>query len=150
MQQHHAQLRNTTTKTLSVLHGTLGRVVQNLRADGVFIESTAVHMDVYWNDEQSWHLHEDFDNLYGIGRQVYHSDFRVEGKNCYTENELIKVIGTEITPFNYNFIIDSSVTKSIVFNNRYFLDANTRRVMTHKMRDGKTSVFQIQDFVRVG
>lgn len=118
--------------------------------DGVFIESTAVHMDVYWIAEDMWHLHEDFENLYGIGRQVYDSDFRVVGKNCYAENALIKVVGTEITPYNYNFIIDSAVTQSIVFNNHYFLDPNTRRIMTHKMRDGKTTVFQIQDFVRVG
>lgn len=118
--------------------------------DGVFIESTAVHMEVYWTGEDSWHLHEDFDNLYGVGQQVYDSDFRVVGNNCYAENELIKVVGTALTPYNYNFIIDSAVTKSIVFNNHYFLDPNNRRIMTHKMRNGQTIVFQIQDFVRVG
>jgi hypothetical protein len=61
-----------------------------------------------------------------------------------------QVVGTGITAYNYNFIIDSAVTRSMVYNNHYFLDANTRRIMTHKLRDGKTTVFQIQDFVRVG
>ena len=89
---------------------------------GEFLESTAVHMNVHWSGPDTWHLHEDFDNLYGIG----------------------------ITAYNYNFIIDSAVTRSMVYNNHYFLDANTRRIMTHKLRDGKTTVFQIQDFVRVG
>jgi hypothetical protein len=62
---------------------------------------------------------------------------------------MISLEGTELTAFNYVFTIDSSVTKSIVYNNHYFLDPNTRRIITHKVRDGKTNLFQIQDFVRV-
>ena len=32
---------------------------------GNFLEASAVHMDVYWVDENTWHLHEDFEKLYG-------------------------------------------------------------------------------------
>lgn len=118
--------------------------------DGAFLGCTAVHMDVYWVDETTWHLREEFDQLWETqSRQVYDGDFRVEGNNCYAENALIKVIGTALTAHNYNFIIDSAVSKSLVLNNHYFLDPDTRRIITHKMRDGKTTIFQIQDFVRI-
>ena len=30
---------------------------------GVFLESSAVHMDVYWKDAITWHLHEHFENF---------------------------------------------------------------------------------------
>ena len=39
--------------------------------------------------------------------------------------------------------------ESTVYNNHYFIDPNNRRIITHKVRDGKTLIFQIQDFVRV-
>ena len=38
---------------------------------------------------------------------------------------------------------------NIVYNNHYFLNSDTRRIITHKVRDNKTSLFQIQDFARV-
>jgi hypothetical protein len=41
------------------------------------------------------------------------------------------------------------VSNTIVYNNHYFIDPNTRRIITHKVRDGATHLFQIQDFVRV-
>ena len=44
---------------------------------GNFLESSAVHMDVYWIDENTWHLHEDFEQLYGYGPAVYHTDIKV-------------------------------------------------------------------------
>ena len=47
------------------------------------------------------------------------------------------------------FTIDSRVSANIVYNNHYFLDPDTRRIITHKVRDGKTNLFQIQDFARV-
>ncbi|HRA53205.1 MAG TPA: hypothetical protein PLQ83_06080 [Thermoflexales bacterium] len=137
-------------KPYQVFMGRWEGLCKTFSPEGVFLESTAVHMNVHWSGPDTWHLHEEFDNLYGVGPQVYHSDFKVVGKNCFAENAMIKVIGTGITAYNYNFIIDSAVTRSLVYNNHYFLDANTRRIMTHKLRDGKTTVFQIQDFVRVG
>ena len=36
-----------------------------------------------------------------------------------------------------------------LYNNHYFLDPDTRRIITHKVRDGKTHCFQIQDFTRI-
>jgi hypothetical protein len=118
--------------------------------EGEFIEGAAVHMDVYWTSENSWHLHEEFDNFYGLGKPVtFHSDITVRGKFCFGESELVKLEGAGLTPFNYVFTIWSAVSQTTVYNNHYFLDPNNRRILTHKVRDGKTNIFQIQDFVRV-
>jgi hypothetical protein len=117
---------------------------------GEFIEAAVVHMDVYWNEVgKSWHLMEDFENLYEVGKTVFHTDIFVEGKYCWAVSDQLSLEGTELTPFNYVFVIDSKVSNTLVFNNHYFLDPNTRRIITHKLQNGKTYVFQIQDFVRI-
>lgn len=116
---------------------------------GNFLESSAVHMDVYWIDDTTWHLHEHFENLYQVGDTTFHSDINVEGKRCFSKNDMISLEGTELTPFNYVFTIDSGVTKTTVLNNHYFINPDTRRIITHKMKEGKTHIFQIQDFVRI-
>lgn len=116
---------------------------------GEFKESTAVHMDVYWLDDTTWHLHEHFENLYGAGETIFDTPIKVEGKRCFASSELISLEGTELTPYNYIFTIDSQVTKTTVYNNHYFIDPNTRRILTHKVRDGKSHIYQIQDFTRV-
>ena len=117
--------------------------------DGQFIESTQVDMDVYWQDETTWHLHEHFLNLYEAGETTFHTDIKVEGKRCFAKSDMISLEGTELTPYNYVFTFDSGVTNTTVLNNHYFLDQNTRRIITHKMREGKTHIFQIQDFTRI-
>lgn len=119
---------------------------------GDFIESSAVHMDVYWTTEKQtkWHLHEHFDDLYEVGETVFHSDITVNGRFCTGENDYVKIEGTMLTPYNYVFTIWSNVSKTTVYNNHYFIDENNRRIITHKVRDEQTHIFQIQDFVRVG
>ena len=116
---------------------------------GEFLDASTVHMDVYWNDEHSWHLHEHFENLYEVGETTFHTDIKVEGKYCHAESDQISIWGSELTPFNYVFTIDSKISKTLVYNNHYFIDPNNRRIITHKVRDGKTHLFQIQDFVRI-
>jgi hypothetical protein len=116
---------------------------------GEFVEASAVHMNVYWVDERTWHLHEHFEKLFGVGEAVFHTDIKVEGKRCFAENEQLRLSGTELTPFNYVFTIDSAVSKTTVYNNHYFLNEDTRRILTHKVRGGETNIFQVQDFVRV-
>ena len=117
---------------------------------GNFLEAAAVHMNVYWIDENSWHLHEHFENLYGFGESDLHSDISVEGKYCHGANDVVSIEGSEITPDNYVFTIVSKLSNSTVYNNHYFIDKNSRRIITHKVRDGETLIYQIQDFVRVG
>ena len=117
---------------------------------GEYLEATAVHMWVYWVSENTWHLHEEFDNLYGVGPVTFHSDIHVDGKFCHGENDLIKLWGTGLTPYNYVFTIESGVSGTTVYNNHYFLDPNKRRIITHKLRDGVDDIFQIQDFTRFG
>jgi hypothetical protein len=117
--------------------------------EGEFLESTAVHMDVYWVDDTTWHLYEHFENLYSVGETKFHTDIKVVGKRCHAESDQLRLTGTELAPFNYVFTIDSSISKTTVYNNHYFLDPNTRRILTHKVRGEKTQIFQVQDFVRV-
>ena len=62
---------------------------------------------------------------------------------------MIEVHASELTPYNYVFAIDSKVSNTMVYNNHFFLDPNTRRIITHKVRNGKTHIYQIQDFVRI-
>jgi hypothetical protein len=121
-------------------------------AAGDFVEASAVHMDVYWKDAQTWHLHEHFENLYEVGETTFHTDITVDappGKRCYAESPQLRLSGTELTAHNYVFTIESAISKTTVYNNHYFLDPDTRRIITHKVRDGRTHLFQIQDFVRV-
>jgi len=118
--------------------------------EGDFLEASAVHMDVYWTDTTTWHLHEDFDNLYEVGKTVSHTNISVSGKTCRGDSLLVRLEGAMLTPYNYVFTFWSGVSGTIVYNNHYFLDANNRRILTHKIREGKTHIFQIQDFVRVG
>ena len=118
-------------------------------AAGEYIESSAVHMDVRWIDDDTWHLHEHFENLYGVGETTYDTPITVEGKRCFATSAMIDLEGAELTPFNYVFTIHSRVSASTVYNNHYFLDRDTRRIITHKVRGGQTHIFQIQDFARV-
>jgi hypothetical protein len=119
---------------------------------GEFIEASAVHMDCYWLDEARtrWHLHEHFENLYEVGETVYHTDLIVQDRMVFGDSPMVRIEGTMLTPYNYVFTILSAVTRTTVYNNHYFLNPETRRIITHKVRDGKTHIFQIQDFVRVG
>jgi len=121
-------------------------------AAGEFIEASAVHMDCYWVNEEktTWHLHEHFENLYEVGETVYHTDLHVKDKFVHGESDIVRIEGSMLTPYNYVFTIWSGVTDTTVYNNHYFIDPNNRRIITHKIRDGKTHVYQIQDFVRVG
>ena len=79
--------------------------MQDFDTDGNFIEASAVHMDVYWVDENTWHLHEHFDNLYGVGETVHHTDINVDGNRCFASNEMLSLEGTKLTAFNYVFTI---------------------------------------------
>ncbi len=124
-------------------------VCKSFTPGGDFIESSAVHMDVHWLDRNTWHLHEHFENLYGVGETVFNTPITVNGKRCFANSDMIDLEGAELTPFNYVFTIHSRVSASTVYNNHYFLDRDTRRIITHKVRDQVTHVFQIQDFARV-
>jgi hypothetical protein len=117
--------------------------------EGNFLEASAVHADIYWIASDIWHFHEHFEKLYGYGEIVFHSDIKVTGKTCYGEDAQLKIEGTELTPYNYIFRVESMASQSQIFNNHYFIDPNNRRIVTHKLRDGQSHIFQIQDFVRV-
>ena len=139
----------TSTRPYQIFMGRWEGLCKSFTPRGEFKESSAVHMDVYWTGDNTWHLHEHFDNLYEVGETVFDTDITVEGNYCHAESEMINLWGTGLTPFNYVFTIDSAVSKTTVYNNHYFIDPNNRRIITHKVRDEKTHLFQIQDFVRI-
>lgn len=139
----------TTGRPYQCFMGKWEGLCKTFSAKGEYLEATAVHMDVYWIDDVTWHLHEHFENLYEVGETVFHTDIKVDGKFCHAESKQISIHGTELTPNNYVFTIDSGVSNTLVYNNHYFLDPNNRRIITHKVRNGQTHIFQIQDFVRI-
>lgn len=137
------------TNAYQVFMGRWEGVCKTFDPVGNYVESTPVHMNVYWISENVWHLHEHFENLYEVGETVYHTDITVEGKFCHGRAELVSLEGSMLTPFNFIFTIDSKVSNTTVYNNHYFFDPYTRRILTHKVRNGKTHCFQVQDFARV-
>ena len=114
-------------------------------ARGAFLESSSAYMNVSWTAENTWHLHEHFDNLFEVGETVFHSDIHVEGKYCHSKNDLVSITGSELTPYNYVFSIESRVIKTLAYNNHYFLDPNTRRIITHKTWGGETHISHLPD-----
>ena len=107
-------------------------------------------MDVYWLDDNTWHLHEHFENLYEVGETTYDSPISVEGQAVlghWRNAQPARHRADGVQLCGSPLIRRSSNT--IVYNNHYFLDPNTRRIITHKVRDGETHLFQIQDFARV-
>ena len=139
----------TSTRPYQCFMGRWEGLCKTFTPKGEFQAGTAVHMDVYWTGDSIWHLHEHFDDLYEVGEVVFDTDISVEGNYCHAESDQLNIWGTRLTPFNYVFTIDSGVSNTRVFNNHYFIDDNTRRIITHKVRGGKTHLFQIQDFVRI-
>ena len=53
-------------------------------AKGEYLEASAVHMDVYWVDDVSWHLHEHFENLY----EIPYAELRSRGLETLPSNLL--------------------------------------------------------------
>ncbi|MEB3882110.1 hypothetical protein [Lyngbya sp. CCY1209] len=118
-------------------------------AGGNFLESAAVHLRADWLSDTVWRFQETWDNLYGFGKAEFDINLTVEGKTCFGADEKVSITGIGITPENYVFTIESKISQAIVYNNHYFLNSQQRRVITHKLREGKTHIFQIQDFGRV-
>jgi hypothetical protein len=48
--------------------------------EGHFLESSAVHMNVYWTGPNTWHLYEHFENLYGVGETIYETEVGDSGR----------------------------------------------------------------------
>nr|WP_290225002.1 hypothetical protein [Trichocoleus desertorum] len=117
--------------------------------EGNFLEASAVHADIHWIEPKVWQFNEHFDNLYGYGAITFNCPIRVTGKTCYGEDAQLKIRGTELTPYNYIFQVQSTISQTTIFNNHYFQDPNQRRIITHKLQNGESHIFQIQDFVRV-
>lgn len=117
--------------------------------EGNFLEASAVHADIYWVAPDVWRFNERFDHLYGYGEYVFCSDIKVTGKTCAAEDDQLTIRGTELTPYNYIFQVESRISQSSILNNHYFLDPYNRRIITHKFRNGESFIYQIQDFVRV-
>jgi len=117
--------------------------------DGNFLEATPVHMDIFWKDEETFIQTEHIENLYQVGEVNLKSEIKVNGKNAFAKTSHLHLLATELTPNTYLFRVESGASNTTLHNTHYFLNENARRVITHKMKQGETFVFQVQDFVRI-
>lgn len=116
---------------------------------GNFLESTAVHMDIAWCGENRFRQIEHIHNLYQVGEVRLVSEIAVTDKTAFAETAHLHLQATELTPTTFVFRVKSAASGTTLHNTHYFIDANTRRVITHKFKNGETFVFQVQDFARI-
>ncbi|MBK1987260.1 hypothetical protein A0J48_006880 [Sphaerospermopsis aphanizomenoides BCCUSP55] len=124
-------------------------VCRTFSPEGEFLEDTKVKIQVNWISANQWHFYEHISNLYQVGKVAYEFDVNVQGKYCYGSSPQIEIQGVQLTSTNYVFTMKSQVSQSTVYNNHYFITPDHRRIITHKLKDGVTYIFQIQDFVKV-
>jgi hypothetical protein len=123
---------------------------QTFDVDGTFLEKTPVHMDISWIDTETFSQLEHIDNLFQVGEITLRSEIRVTGKTAFAKTAHLHLQATELTPSTFLFRVESGASHTTLHNMHYFIDANNRRVITHKLKQGNTFVFQVQDFVRIG
>lgn len=116
--------------------------------NGNFLEATQVHMEIAWKDNDTFHQLEHIENLYQIGQVTLRSEIKVTGKTAFAETSHLHLQATALTPNTFLFRVKSGASHTTLHNVHYFIDANTRRVITHKIKGGETFVFQVQDFTR--
>ncbi|MBW4507841.1 MAG: hypothetical protein KME64_15195 [Scytonematopsis contorta HA4267-MV1] len=138
----------STTAPYDCFMGTWEGVCKTFNTEGEFIEESQVQIQANWVFSDLWHFREHFSNLFEFGEVTFELDFQVTEKSCYASSDLLQIEGVQLTPTNYHFTIESQATQSIVYNTHYFITPEKRRVITHKIKNGKTYVFQIQDFIR--
>lgn len=116
---------------------------------GNFLESTAVHMEIEWINSEKFRQLEHIKNLYQVGEVTLKSEISVNGKTAFAKTEHLHLQATALTPGNFLFRVESGVSHTTLHNTHVFIDNNNRRVITHKLKEGKTFVFQVQDFTRI-
>lgn len=117
--------------------------------NGSFLEATQVHMEISWKDSDTFKQLEHIKHLYQIGEVSLQSEIKVTGKTAFAETPHLYLQATELTPDTYFFRVRSGASHTTLHNVHYFINRNHRRVITHKIKDGQTFVFQAQDFVRI-
>jgi hypothetical protein len=143
------QATNSSHIPFAVFIGKWEGLSKTFDIDGNFLESTKVHMHISWKDENTFQQIEHIDNLYQIGEVRLVSDIAVNGKTAFAETSHLHLQATELTADTYLFRVKSAASHTTLHNIHYFLDRNTRRVITHKFKGGETFVFQVQDFQRI-
>lgn len=122
---------------------------QTFDVDGVFLEKTSVDMEVFWIDTETFSQLEHIENLFQVGEVTLRSEIRVTEKTAFAETDHLHLQATELTLGTFLFRVESGASNTTLHNMHYFIDDNNRRVITHKLKQGKTFVFQVQDFVRL-
>lgn len=143
------QATNSSHIPFAVFIGKWEGLSKTFDIDGNFLESTKVNLHISWKDKNTFQQIENIDNLYQIGEVRLVSDIAVNGKTAFAETSHLHLQATELTPDTYLFRVKSAASQTILHNVHYFLDRNTRRVITHKFKGGETFVFQVQDFLRI-
>lgn len=119
---------------------------KTFNVNGKFLEATQVHMEISWKDEHTFIQLEHIRNLYDIGEVTLKTEIKVTGKTAFAETSHLHLQATELTPTTFLFRVKSGASHTTLHNVHYFINDNTRRVITHKIKGGETFVFQVQDF----
>jgi hypothetical protein len=117
--------------------------------DGNLLESTPVHMDIHWVDTETFAQTEHIEKLYQVGEVRLNSRISVNGRTARAQTDHLDLRATALTGGVFLFRVESGVSHTTLHNTHLFLDHHNRRVVTHKLKDGKTYVFQVQDFARI-
>jgi hypothetical protein len=116
---------------------------------GNFLESSPVHMEIEWINSETFRQLEHIKNLYQVGEVTLRSEIKVNGKTAFAKTDHLHLQATELTSGTFLFRVESGVSHTTLHNTHHFIDKNNRRVITHKLKEGKTFVFQVQDFTRI-
>lgn len=142
-------MQSTPHVPFSIFIGKWEGLSKTFDIDGNFIESTAVHMDIAWSGPNRFRQVEHIQHLYQVGEVRLVSEIAVTDKTAFAETSHLHLQATELTPTTFVFRVKSAASGTTLHNTHYFIDTNTRRVITHKFKNGETFVFQVQDFARI-
>lgn len=142
-------MQSTPHVPFSIFIGKWEGLSKTFDIDGNFIESTAVHMDIAWSGPNRFRQVEHIQHLYQVGEVRLVSEIAVTDKTAFAETSHLHLQATELTPTTFVFRVKSAASGTTLHNTHYFIDTNTRRVITHNFKNGETFVFQVQDFARI-
>lgn len=145
-QKVHADIQ---TKPFACFMGKWQGSSKTFDVSGELLAETPVTMEIAWKDGDTFTQIENIKNLYQVGEVSLKSEITVAGKTASAKTDHLDLKATELAPLTYLFRVESGVSHTTLHNTHFFLDEDTRCVVTHKMKNEKTFVFQFQKFHRI-
>ena len=143
------QSESNNQKSFDCFMGKWEGLSKTFDEQGNFLESSAVHMEMKWINDKTFCQLEHIKNLYQVGEVTLKSEINVSGKTAFAKTDHLHLQATELTAGTFLFRVESGVSHTTLHNTHHFIDNNNRKVITHKLKEGKTFVFQVQDFSRI-